>query len=234
MTREIVLDTETTGFEPIPQGTDRIVEIGCVELQDRVMTGREFHCYLNPERAMPEAAFRVHGLSDAFLQDKPGFAAIADAFLDFIGDAPLVIHNAGFDVSFLNGELEQCQYAPIPARRGVDTLAMARRKFPGQSASLDALCSRFAIDLTQRDKHGALIDARLLAMVYLELTGGRQVRMALDQAGLSRADLSQGSSYKSEQFNRPHAPSEAELIHHRDFLDQLHNPLWHKYTDGEA
>ncbi len=170
--REIVLDTETTGFEP-DEG-DRIVEIGAVELLDHVPTGRTYHQYINPQRSMPQGAFEVHGLGDDFLADKPVFAEIADAFLEFVGDARLVIHNAAFDMKFLNAELGWVNRPLIAADRAIDTLAIARRKFPGSPASLDALCRRFGIDNSARTLHGALLDSEILAEVYLELIGGRQ------------------------------------------------------------
>ena len=176
--REIVLDTETTGFEP-EQG-DRIVEIGAVELFNHVPTGKTYHQYINPERAMPNAAFEVHGLGDKFLRDKPLFTDIAQAFVDFIGDAKLVIHNAAFDMKFLNAELAWVKRAPIPFDRAVDTLMIARRKYPGSPASLDALCRRFGIDNSSRTLHGALLDSEILAEVYLELIGGKQPDFALN------------------------------------------------------
>lgn len=179
--REIVLDTETTGFEP--ETGDRIVEIGALELVGHLPTGRTFHVYLNPERPMPEAAFAVHGLGDDFLRDKPVFAAVADEFLSFIGDARLVIHNAAFDMKFLNHELGRAGHPVLPMDRAVDTVLMARRKFPGAPASLDALCRRFGIDNSGRTLHGALLDSELLAEVYLELIGGRQPDFGLGSAG---------------------------------------------------
>src|SRR6056297_2924438 len=170
--REIVLDTETTGFEP-DQG-DRIVEIGAVELLNHVATGRTYHQYINPERAMPQEAFDVHGLGDDFLRDKPKFARIGQAFLEFIGDAKLVIHNASFDMKFINAELRWMKLGQLPMDRAIDTLAIARQKFPGSPSSLDALCRRFGIDNSARTLHGALLDSEILAEVYLELIGGRQ------------------------------------------------------------
>ncbi len=170
--REIVLDTETTGFDPATG--DRIVEIGAVELSNHMPTGRTFHEYINPERDMPEEAFQVHGLSEAFLRDKPLFAAVGPAFLDFVGDAKLVIHNAAFDIKFLNAELGWCNLPLLVWDNVVDTLEMARKKFPGSPASLDALCRRFGIDNSARTLHGALLDSEILAEVYLELIGGRQ------------------------------------------------------------
>ena len=175
--REIVLDTETTGFEA--RGGDRVVEIGAVELMGHVPTGRTHHVYVNPERPMPQDAFEVHGLGDEFLADKPVFAEVAGPFLEFIGDAKLVIHNAAFDMAFLNAELERAGLPTIPEARAVDTLAIARRKFPGAGNSLDALCRRFGVDNTARIKHGALLDSEILAEVYLELIGGRQPGLGL-------------------------------------------------------
>ncbi len=170
--REIVLDTETTGFEP-SEG-HRIVEIGAVELYNHLPTGRTYHQYINPERPMPKEAFEVHGLGDDFLRDKPVFRAVGQAFLDFVGDAKLVIHNAAFDMKFLNAELEWAGLPGLPWERAVDTLAIARQRFPGSPASLDALCRRFGVDNSAREKHGALLDSEILAEVYLELVGGRQ------------------------------------------------------------
>ncbi len=176
--REIVLDTETTGFEPA-EG-HRIVEIGAIELFNHMPTGQTYHQYINPERAMPAEAFDVHGLGDDFLRDKPRFADIAPAFLDFVGaDSRLVIHNAAFDMKFLNAELNWVNRPPIATERALDTVALARRKFPGAPASLDALCRRFGIDNSAREKHGALLDSELLAEVYLELIGGRQPNLVL-------------------------------------------------------
>jgi DNA polymerase III subunit epsilon len=182
--REIVLDTETTGFEPA-EG-HRIVEIGAVELFNHIPTDKTFHVYLNPDRTMPPEAFQVHGLGDDFLRDKPRFADVAQSFLDFIGtDARLVIHNAAFDMKFLNAELNRAGRGPLAAERALDTVAMARRKFPGSPASLDALCRRFGVDNSAREKHGALLDSEILAEVYLELIGGRQPDFGLSVAGAS-------------------------------------------------
>ena len=178
--REIVMDTETTGLEP-SEG-HRIVEIGAVELFNHLPTGRTFHQYINPQRSMPKEAFDVHGLGDDFLRDKPVFKAIAPAFLEFIGEAKLVIHNAPFDMKFLNAELEAAGFPTLPMTRALDTVAVARRKFPGAPASLDALCRRFGVDNSAREKHGALLDSEILAEVYLELIGGRQPDFALATA----------------------------------------------------
>lgn len=182
--REIVLDTETTGFEP-SEG-HRIVEIGAVELFNHLPTGRTFHVYLNPERPMPKEAFEVHGLGDDFLRDKPLFRAEAQNFLDFVGSAKLIIHNAAFDMKFLNWELRAHGFPTLPNDQAIDTVAMARRKFPGSPASLDALCRRFGIDNSMREKHGALLDSEILAEVYLELIGGRQPDLVLAQTPVAR------------------------------------------------
>lgn len=176
--REIVLDTETTGLEP--STGDRIVEIGAVELFNQMPTGKTYHQYINPDRLMPKGAFDVHGLGDDFLRDKPRFRAIAPAFLAFIGDARLVIHNAPFDMKFLNAELTAAGHDPLPMARAFDTVALARQKFPGSPASLDALCRRFGVDNSAREKHGALLDSEILAEVYLELIGGRQPDLTLN------------------------------------------------------
>jgi DNA polymerase III subunit epsilon len=175
--REIVLDTETTGFEP-SEG-HRIVEIGCVELIDHLPTGNSYRCYLNPERLVPIESQRIHGLTDEFLADKQKFADVVEEFLEFLGDAPLVIHNAGFDLKFVNSELHRTGHPPIPYARAIDTIEIAKAKIPGARYSLDELCKRFAIDLSSRTKHGALLDAELTAQVYLELVGGRQRKLSL-------------------------------------------------------
>jgi DNA polymerase-3 subunit epsilon len=176
--RQIVLDTETTGLSP--NDGDRLVEIGCLEIVNQVATGNVFHRYINPERDMPKGAFDVHGLSEEFLRNKPKFAEVADEFLEFIGDAPLVIHNASFDMGFLNAELKRSGRTALAFERAVDTLTIARKRFPGAQNSLDALCRRFGVDNSNRVKHGALLDAELLAEVYLELMGGRQPGLVLD------------------------------------------------------
>lgn len=187
--REIVLDTETTGFEPA-EG-HRIVEIGAVELFNHLPTGQTFHQYINPQRMMPKEAFEIHGLGDDFLRDKPVFRAIGSAFLDFIGDAKLVIHNAAFDMKFLNAELEQAGLPTLPWARAIDTLAIARSRFPGSPASLDALCRRFGVDNSRRDKHGALLDSEILAEVYLELIGGRQPDLVLAPSPTAKSTTAQ-------------------------------------------
>ncbi len=221
--REIVLDTETTGLDPADG--HRIVEIACLELVNHVPSGVTFQRYLNPEREMSPDAFAIHGLSSSFLADKPRFAEIAEELLAFLGDAPLVIHNAEFDIRFLNAELARLGMPALPSERAVDTLLLARRKFPGAQASLDALCRRFEIDTTARALHGALIDCDLLARVYLELIGGRQptLGLAAERLGVGPAASAAARQYRAP---RPHAPSEAELAAHQAMLAKLKNPLW--------
>mgnify|MGYP005639687303 CR=1 FL=1 len=220
--REIILDTETTGFDPA-QG-DRIVEIGCVEALSHIATGETFHVYVNPERDMPESAFNVHGLSEEFLSDKPVFAEVAENFLSFIGDAPLVIHNAEFDMKFLNSELKKIG-RPILARdRAIDTVTMARRKFPGAQANLDALCRRFDIDLSRRDKHGALLDAELLAEVYLQLCGGLQP--GLELIGNEKTSDNPVLVQRQARAPRAFAPSPEELAAHAALVETLKEPVW--------
>lgn len=228
--REIVLDTETTGVEALKG--DRVVEIGCVELVNHCPTGRNFHVYINPERAMSDGAFRVHGLSDAFLADKPVFAAIAGDFAAFIADARLVIHNAAFDVGFLNMEFGRLGLPAIAPERVVDTLAMARRKHPGAANSLDALCSRYGIDNSRRTKHGALLDAEILAEVYIELIGGKQTTLGLG-LGTAVAGAVAGLAVAIERpvRLRPLAPrlSDEERAAHEAFVMKLKAPLWRGY-----
>ncbi len=225
MKREIVLDTETTGLDPF--SGHRIVEIGCVELIDGLRTGKSFHAYLNPERDMPPEAFRVHGLSQQFLSDKPVFAEKVDEFLEFIADSMLVIHNAAFDMKFVNFELDRLGFAAISMDRAVDTVLIARKKFPGSPANLDALCKRFNIDLSERTKHGALLDAELLSDVYLELMGGRQAALLLDVSS-STTIVSDGSvtinktQLEMRVFEIPAEEEEA----HKLMLSKLKNPLW--------
>lgn len=227
--REIVLDTETTGFDPLTG--DRLVEIGCLELENHIPTGRNFHRYINPEREVPDAAFRIHGLSTAFLADKPKFASLADDFLAFIGEDPLVIHNAEFDMKFINFELEKAGKRAIPFQRAIDTVKIARTKFPGSPASLDALCKRFNIDNSNRTLHGALLDAQLLADVYLELLGGRQTGLTLATADAGTADMnfakrSTAAGNRPVREARPHDPSEEELAAHKAFIAKLKDPVW--------
>jgi len=224
--REIVLDTETTGLDPL--AGHRVVEVGCIELVNTVATGKTFHAYFNPEMIMPTGAQDVHGLTDEFLADKPLFAERIEEFLAFIADAQLVIHNAQFDIGFLNAELERVG-RPRLANAYVDTVSVARRKFPGQRASLDALCERFSIDNSARTKHGALLDAELLAEVYLELSGGRQrdLGLAPEIAGATVSGLLAAGN-RPVRPPRPHLPSAAELAAHADFLKQITDPLWLK------
>ncbi len=223
--REIVLDTETTGLDP--DDGHRVVEIACIELINHLPTGRHFQRYLNPERDMPKEAEAVHGLTAAFLADTPRFAEIAAEMLEFIGDAALVIHNAEFDLKFLNAELKRVERAAL-AHRVVDTLGLARRKFPGAQASLDALCRRFAIDNSARTRHGALLDTELLAEVYLELVGGRQA--GLDLAGLeavAAADAAAGPIVtRAMRPPRHHAPTPEETAAHLALLAKLKAPIW--------
>jgi DNA polymerase-3 subunit epsilon len=228
--REIVFDTETTGLNPA--GGDRIVEIGCVEIYNRVETGRHFHAYFNPEREMPTEAEAVHGLTTIFLSDKPRFSEKAQELLEFIEDAPLVAHNASFDFGFLNFELERCGRPSVCMSRMVDTLALARSRHPGAKHSLDALCVRFGIDRSQRIKHGALLDAQLLAQVYVELTGGRQIGLGLvADAGSVGVQRSTGPVTTRElRPARPHVAAPEELERHRAFIAQLVNPLWARFA----
>ena len=228
--REIVFDTETTGLSPA--GGDRMVEIGCVEIFNRVETGRHFHCYFNPQRDMPFEAEAVHGLSAIFLSDKPLFSDKADELLAFIEDSPLVAHNASFDFGFLNHELESCGRAAVSLQRMVDTLAIARTRHPGAKHSLDALCMRFGIDRSHRVKHGALLDAQLLAQVYVELTGGRQIGLGL--VAETRTVAVRPSTgpiiVREPRPARPHAPQVEELERHRAFIAKLVNPLWERFA----
>ena len=227
--REIIFDTETTGFDP--QNGDRMVEIGCIEMIDRVMTGETFHCYFNPGRAMPSAAEQVHGLSEKFLSDKPLFVQKAPDLLRFIGDAPLVAHNASFDFGFLNAELQNCGHSPVDMGRMIDTIAIARTKHPGAKMSLDALCTRYGIDRSHRVKHGALLDAELLAHLYIELTGGRQIGLGLIGDGeQARAEgaIRTNSLLQNRPFRepRPHHADAAELARHAKLIDGIKEAIW--------
>jgi DNA polymerase-3 subunit epsilon len=226
--REIVLDTETTGLDPL-RG-DRLIEIGCVEMVNRMPTGLTFHRHVNPERDVPAEAFAVHGLSTAFLADKPLFAHVVDEFLAFIGDTPLVIHNASFDIGFINAELARLARPPIPRDRLVDTLMLARRKHPGVSNRLDDLCSRYAIDNSRRTKHGALLDAELLAEVYIDLIGARQSQLILAESHSDRT-IREGEAPR-RQRSAPLALrlSDADLAAHRAFAATLGDkPIWNDY-----
>ena len=236
--REIVLDTETTGISP--QDGHRIIEIGALELMHHLPTGNKLHIYINPERDIDDGAVAVHGLTNEFLSDKPLFDEIVDEFLSFIGDAPLVIHNASFDMSFINAELNKIQHPSLPMDRAIDTLAMARKKFPGAQANLDALCRRFEIDNSHRDLHGALVDADLLASVYVELLGGRQPVLSL---GAEDKNATVALATNAEQTSpvlqvdhnknpvrpiRPHSPSAEETAAHDAFLAKIKDPIWRK------
>ncbi|MGQ3353736.1 MAG: DNA polymerase III subunit epsilon [Phreatobacter sp.] len=218
--REIILDTETTGLDPL-RG-DRLVEIGGIELINHFPTGRTYHVYINPERDMPEEAFRVHGLSAEFLADKPRFADLVADFWSFVEDATLVIHNASFDMGFINAELKRTGRPPFPMDRVVDTLAMARRRFPGSPASLDALCSRFGIDNSRRTRHGALLDAELLADVYIELIGGRQASFGLAEAASATRRAARGQAIQLQR-PVPLAPrlTEEEIRAHAAFILEM-------------
>ena len=221
--REIVLDTETTGLDP--NAGHRIVEIAGLELLHHIPTGRTFREFINPERDMPAEAERIHGLSEDFLKDKPLFAAIAPAFLDFIGDAKLVIHNAAFDMKFLNWELKTAGHPTLAMDRAVDTVTMARERFPGAQVNLDALCRRFEIDNSARTFHGALLDCELLAEVYLELRGGRQPGLVLDSER-RRAGGAAAPVDRTARPARPHAPTPEEEAAHAAMLEKLSEPIW--------
>jgi DNA polymerase-3 subunit epsilon len=230
--REVVLDTETTGFDAV--NGDRLVEIGCIELMNHVPTGNTFWKYINPERDVPAAAFQVHGLSTEFLSDKPKFAEVADELLRFVGDSPVIAHNAEFDMKFINVELERAGRPTIPFQRAIDTVAMARKKFPGAPASLDALCKRFNIDNSNRTLHGALLDAQLLADVYLELMGGRQAGLILTEEVSVSVDLDFSGGRRTGapgielpvRAPRPHAPLPEELALHQAFIAKIKDAIW--------
>lgn len=229
--REIVLDTETTGFDP--ETGDRIVEIGAIELINLLPTGRTFHKYINPERPMPQEAFDVHGLGDDFLRDKPKFAEIVQEFVDFVADdAQLVIHNASFDMKFLNWELKKAGFPVLPNHRATDTLELARRKFPGAQNSLDALCRRYQIDNSNRTLHGALLDSELLAEVYLALKGGRQPSLVLDNAGDQDGEGGSAAQVRRQPRPRPLQPrlTAAEAEAHQSFIDKMgEKAVWLRY-----
>jgi len=228
--REIVLDTETTGLDAL-RG-DRLVEIGCIELFNHMPTGQVYHCYINPEREMPEEAFKVHGLSTEFLTDKPVFSAIVDDFLAFIGDAPLIIHNASFDIGFINAELDRIARAAIARDRIVDTLMLARRKHPGVSNRLDDLCSRYAIDNSRRTKHGALLDAELLAEVYIDLIGARQSSLILAETRTTSAHIIEVGRRVREVPLTPRVTDE-DIAAHRAFVATLGDKaIWAEFGEG--
>jgi DNA polymerase III subunit epsilon len=224
--REIIFDTETTGLDP--RSGDRVVEIGCIEMVNRVTTGRTFHAYFNPDRTMPAAAEAVHGLSDAFLANKPRFHEKAGELCEFLGDAMLVAHNAGFDFAFLNAELAICGLDAVCTSRMVDTVALARVRHPGAKLSLDALCTRYGVDRSHRTLHGALLDAELLAQVYVELTGGRQIGLELSATRDDPLVAALVPTLRHRPFRpaRPHGPSAAELSAHAAFLGTISQPLW--------
>lgn len=224
--REIIFDTETTGLDP--KTGDRMVEIGCIEMVNRVLTGRTFHAYFNPDRFMPAEAEAVHGLSDSFLADKPRFQERADELLEFIAESPLVAHNAGFDFAFLNAELALCGLPAVGDHRKVDTVAIARVRHPGAKLSLDALCTRYGVDRSHRTRHGALLDAELLAQVYVELLGGRQIGLELVAESVDVIVSEVTTIVRERVFRsaRPHAPDEAELARHAAFVAGMENPVW--------
>ena len=228
--REIVFDTETTGLNPA--GGDRMVEIGCVEIFNRVETGRHFHAYFNPERPMPSEAEAVHGLTSIFLSNKPRFGERAGELIEFLEDSPLVAHNASFDFGFLNHELGHCGRPPVCNSRMVDTMVLARSRHPGAKHSLDALCTRFGVDRSHRVKHGALLDAQLLAQVYVELTGGRQIGLGLI-AETGEVDVAIGGgavTVREPRIPRVHHAAPEELERHRAFIAKLVNPLWARFA----
>lgn len=226
--REIVLDTETTGLDPATG--DRLVELGCVELLNSIPTGETFHRYLDPERDMPEEAFRVHGLSREFLTGKPKFAEVADAFLEFIGDSKLIIHNAEFDMKFLNAELRRIERQVLSMDRVIDTLALARRKHPGSPNSLDALCSRYGIDNSRRTKHGALMDSEILAEVYLELCGGRQAALELASIEVKKIEIVVGDLITARESPLPLLIGAGEIEAHEKLVQAMgEKGFWLKY-----
>jgi DNA polymerase-3 subunit epsilon len=221
--REIVLDTETTGLDPA-EG-HKVIEIGCVELINKVKTGSVFHCYINPCRNVPKEAYQIHGISEEFLKDKKIFREIADEFVEYIQDSTLIIHNAKFDLKFINAELVSIGKINLAKMPVIDTLDLARKKFPGSPASLDALCKRYKVDLARRDKHGALLDAELLAEVYLNLCGGKQTKLEFSE---NKQEIALGSEKLPKQFKEPRKfeIGEEELIQHHQLLKKLKNPLW--------
>jgi len=232
--REVVLDTETTGLSP--KEGHRIIEIGALELDHHVPTGRQLHLYINPEREIDEGAMAVHGISNEFLAAKPVFAEIVDEFICFIADDPLVIHNAPFDMSFINSELKRLDRNEIPMNQTIDTLVMARKQFPGAQANLDALCKRFEINNSHRNLHGALVDADLLSNVYIELLGGKQSKLFLEKDGVDSGEVPTIELEKSSRVAvkrkirpvRPHKPTEVELEEHRKFIGTLTKPIWNQ------
>lgn len=233
--REVILDTETTGLNPEADGKgDRLVEIGCLELVDGILSGQQYHQYINPQRLVPEKATEIHGLSDEFLADKPIFADIANEFLEFIGDAVLVIHNAEFDMGFINAELQHSGREPLLMSRCVDSLAMAREKFPNMRNSLDELCKRFEVDNSNRSLHGALLDAELLAQVYIRMHIGEQQGFGLEGSN-SRMALQTAEKYDTtNRKGRVIAPTPEELSAHAKFIGTIENPLWRKRPSAKV
>jgi DNA polymerase-3 subunit epsilon len=233
MLREIVLDTETTGVDP---ASDRIIEIGCVELLNYIPTGRSYHAYINPQRSVSQGAYNVHGLSEEFLRDKPVFSAVVEELLSFVGDARLVIHNASFDMGFLNAEFGRNGHPPVPFERAIDTLSLARRKHPNAANSLDALCARYGIDNSRRTKHGALLDAEILAEVYIELMGGKQADLGL---AVARQPVPVTGGSIIVPSAAPRAPvsrlTDADREAHLAFVATLGaNAIWREYLSSEA
>ncbi|MDX1921529.1 MAG: DNA polymerase III subunit epsilon [Alphaproteobacteria bacterium] len=222
--RHVILDTETTGFDPL-QG-HRIVEIGCVEMVGHIATGKTFQCYLNPERDMPPEAQKVHGLTDAFLADKPLFSQVVEEFLDFISDDPLVIHNAPFDMAFLNAELTRIGFSALPKTRAIDTVILARKAFPGAPASLDALCKRFKVDASSRQLHGALLDARLLADVFVELSGGKQTGLNMEFGAKTKTE--KAASKNTLRAVREFPLSDEERAAHDAAIATINGHIWNK------
>lgn len=236
MSREIILDTETTGLDA--QAGDRIIEIAAIELINGSVTNNNFHCYINPERDIPDSAFRVHGISFDMVADKPVFSGIVDQFMDFVGDDPIVAHNAEFDLKFINCELQKIGRPPISGERVIDTLALARKKHPGASNSLDALCTRYGVDRSRRVKHGALIDAEILAEVYIELRGGRQTSLSLQvRKEIRKTEFTGGMTERPRPL--PSRVTEASEASHSTLIETLGaTPVWRRYRDpvnvGEA
>lgn len=225
--REIVLDTETTGLDPLVG--HRVIEIGCVELINHIATGNTYQTYLDPERDVPAEAAAVSGLTTEFVKGKPKFSECVDAFLEFVGDSPIIAHNAGFDLGFINSELMLVGREKISSDRTIDTVVLARRKFPGAPASLDALCRRFGIDLSGRVKHGALLDAQLLSQVYLELVGGREPGLLLNNnAAATQREENVLDVPRLMRPARPHEPTGDETDAHEKFLAKIKNPIWKK------
>ncbi len=224
--REIVLDTETTGLNP--NSGDRVIEIGCVELINHMPSGETYQQYINPERDMPAESFRIHGLSEAFLSDYPLFAEIVDSFLDFIGDDKLVIHNAGFDIKFLNAELDRLGFSPLPMSQAIDTVQIARSRYPGASASLDDLCRRFGVDNTARTLHGALLDSSLLADVYIDLIGAREPGFDLAARENKFTNDTKSRRERVTRPARPHEPSAVEREQHETLIARIPDSIWTK------